>query len=109
MSAYLLRTARLGCLTLGLFCGTVFSQQAPIMPFEDVGVIRAIDPARSTITVDQRVLRITSATQVTADDPALRFSPVSRTWLGRQVGMETDRGSDGVTNILRLHIFGQNH
>lgn len=109
MSNYLLRTTRLGCLVLS----TLFSlpgltqQRAPVMPLEDVGVIRAVDASRSMITVGQRTLRITSATKITAEDPALRYSSVSQAWLGHQIGMETDRGTDGIETISRLHFFQQ--
>lgn len=106
MSAYILRAARFCCIAFGmLFSISGVAQHAPVTPFEDVGVVRSIDPSRSMITVGERTLRITSATHVTADNPTLRFSTVAPIWLGRQVGMETERGQDGVENVVRLHFF----
>lgn len=106
MRIYLLRMARLCCIAYGMILSiSGFAQHAPAMPFEDVGVVRSIDPSRSMITVGERTLRVTSATLVTADDPALHFSTVAPVWLGRQIGMETERGQDGVENVVRLHFF----
>ncbi len=97
-------------LAIGLMLtGPAVAQSDMVLPLEEIGVVRQVDASRSMITVDNRKLQVTTATQVTADDPNLRFSRVSEAWLGRQVGMETNIAPDGTTVIVKLHIFNSGH
>ena len=97
-------------LAIGLMlAGPAVSQSGMTLPLEEVGVVRQVDAARSMITVDKRQLQVTTATQISADDPNLRYSGVSDAWLGRQVGMETNVAPDGTTVVVKLHIFNSSH
>ncbi|MCB1961364.1 MAG: hypothetical protein KDE68_12705 [Rhodocyclaceae bacterium] len=95
-----LRITLAACFAL-LTGGGALAQTRMAMPLEEIGVVTAVSPATSTITVDGRRLKVTTATRVTADDPGMDYSQVSRKWLGRQVGMDTN-----ADEIRQLHIFG---
>lgn len=82
------------------------AQSGMVRPLEEVGVVRAVDPTRSMITVEKRTLQLTTATKVSADDPKFRYSGVSKAWLGHQVAMETNVAPNGTITIVELHIFG---
>ena len=101
MKNALLRIALTGfAALLPLVGGSALAQTTMTMPLEEIGVITEVSPATSTISVDDRKLKVTTATRVTADDPGLAYSRVSRSWLGRHVGMDTNAGV-----IRQLHIF----
>lgn len=96
-----LRRLAMSCL-LGLTCMAASAQQRPL---EEIGIIKAVSPATSTIVVGDRKLKVTTATKITADERGLAFSPVSAAWVGKQVSMET--GADNLGNIVvvEMHIF----
>lgn len=75
-------------------------------PLEEVGVIKSVSPATSTIMVGERKLMVTTATKVTADDRNLAYSPVSQAWVGKQIAMETDTDQLGNVFVVELHLFG---
>ena len=54
------------------------AQSGMVLPLEEVGVVRAVDPTRSMITVEKRTLQLTTATEVSADDPRFRYSGVTK-------------------------------
>ena len=85
---------------------TLNAQTAMQRPLEEIGVIRSVSPATSTIVIGERKLKITTATKVTADERAFAFSPISSAWVGKQVAMETGTDSQGNNVILEMHIFG---
>ncbi|QID17190.1 hypothetical protein G3580_05750 [Nitrogeniibacter mangrovi] len=103
----ILRNAALGSLlaTLALCSSAVHAQAGMTLPLEEVGKITAVSPATSTITVGKRKLLITSATRITADDEAMAHTPISQTWEGHQVGMETYETENGQIAIRQLHFF----
>ncbi|WP_323003093.1 hypothetical protein [Denitromonas sp.] len=74
-------------------------------PLEEVGVIKSVSPATSTIVVGDRKLMVTTATKVTADDRNLAFSPMSSAWVGKQIAMETDIDQQGNVVVVELHLF----
>ncbi|HPR06068.1 MAG TPA: hypothetical protein PK620_05825 [Denitromonas sp.] len=74
-------------------------------PLEEIGIIKAVSPAASTIVVGDRKLKITTATKVTADDRSLAYSPVSSAWVGKQIAMETNPDGQGNILVVELHLF----
>ncbi|MCZ4306609.1 hypothetical protein O4G98_17905 [Zoogloeaceae bacterium G21618-S1] len=74
-------------------------------PLEEIGVIKSVSPATSTIVVGDRKLLITTATKITADDRNLAYSPVSSAWVGKQIAMETNADSQGNIVVVELHLF----
>lgn len=94
-------TFTIGC-TAAIFAN---AQSGMELPLEEVGVVRAVDPTRSMITVEKRTLQLTTATKISADDPSFRYSGVSKAWLGHQVAMETDVAPNGTITVVKIHIF----
>jgi len=82
------------------------AQSGMVLPLEEVGVVRAVDPTRSMITVEKRTLQLTTATEVSADDPRFRYSGVTKALVGHQVAMETNVDPNGTITVVKLHIFG---
>ena len=87
------------------FLATGAIAQALEKSLEDVGVITSVSVATSTFAVGTRNLRVTTATRVTSEDPALSNSRMSDQWLGQQIGMETHEAPDGTVTVDRIHIF----
>ncbi|TVT45768.1 MAG: hypothetical protein FHP94_18005 [Denitromonas halophila] len=86
--------------------GAAVAQTAMQRPLEEMGTIRSVSPATSTIVVGDRKLMITTATKITADDQGLAYSPVSSAWVGKQIAMETNADGQGNTVVVELHLFG---
>lgn len=88
---------------IGLLSLGAIAQERPL---EEIGIIKAVSPATSTIVVGDRKLKVTTATKVTADDRGLAYSPVSPAWVGKQIAMETNADGQGNTVVVELHLFG---
>ena len=83
--------------------GTTLAQDR-IRPPEEIGLVTAVSPATSTITINGRRLLVTNTTHVIALDSSSGTSPLSPSMKGRHVGFEVGEGSNGQLFLKRIVI-----